>query len=411
MSTVGPLGLESDDLATCVSCGLCLSDCPTYRVSGEEALSPRGRIAAMLAVELGAPIDAGFDQAITTCVQCRACESACPSTVPFGKMMERTREVLARRSTPWWQRLAYRTLEHHRLLVGLTTAGGIAQRAGLIPPAVARRMALPRLPVRQERLQPSGTDVWLFTGCVMDAWQRHVHSATKAVIEATGATVALPGSSASCCGALHVHAGLHDDACRLARRVMAAMPGDSLVLVNSAGCGAALKGYAELLGVEGERFAARVRDVHEWLAQRLDRLPPPIGPRPMVVVQDPCHLRHVQRVEISVRAVLGRYAELLETDDGGRCCGAGGAYSVLQPRLAGRIRDDKVAAIARTGAGVVASANPGCSLWLSAAGLTARHPMELVAELADVANRTPRTARRDLRGMEHPGNTTGQERS
>lgn len=397
MTTVGPLGLESDDLVTCVSCGLCLAHCPTYRVSGEEALSPRGRIAAMLGVETGAPMDAGFEQIIATCVQCRACETACPSSVPFGRMMERTREVLAERSLPRWQRLAYRSLEHHRLLTLLSVAGGLAQRAGLVPGAVARRLALPRLPVRQGVLCPSGGDVWLFTGCVMDAWQRHVHSATQAVIEATGATVALSGPAAPCCGALHVHAGLRRDARRLARRVIAAMPGDAPVLVNSAGCGAALKAYGELLGPEGEGFAARVSDVHEWLAPRLDRLPPPSGPRPTVVVQDPCHLRHVQRAEAPVRAVLGRYADLVELDDDGRCCGAGGAYSILQPGLAGRIRDDKVAAIAHAGAEVVASANPGCSLWLSGAGVAVRHPMELVSELAHLSPQVrPRRKIREL---------------
>src|SRR5205085_8502629 len=109
--------------------------------------------------------------------------------------------------------------------------------------------------------------------------------------------VALPGPGGDCCGALHVHAGLTDEACRLAERVMASMPGDAPVVVDSAGCGAALKDYGRLLGTpEAERFAARVFDVHEWLAARVDALPAPARrlPHP-VAVQDPCHLRHVQR--------------------------------------------------------------------------------------------------------------------
>src|SRR6185437_20460 len=110
-------------------------------------------------------------------------------------------------------------------------------------------------------------DVWLFPGCVMDAWMRDVHRAAIAVLGACGAGVALPsaGAGADCCGALHVHAGLRGEAARLARRVMGAFPGSAPILVDSAGCGAALKDYGHLLGTEeSARFSARVYDIHEW---------------------------------------------------------------------------------------------------------------------------------------------------
>jgi glycolate oxidase iron-sulfur subunit len=160
------------------------------------------------------------------------------------------------------------------------------------------------------------------------------------------------------------------------------MPGEAPILVDSAGCGAMLRDYGRLVGSDdARRFASRVRDVHEWLAERVDELPSPgPGPRPVVAVQDPCHLRHVQRAHLHVRTVLGRYADLVELDDEGLCCGAGGAYSALQPELAGAIRDRKVASIARSGAPVVASANPGCALHLAATGLDVRHPLEIVEE-------------------------------
>jgi glycolate oxidase iron-sulfur subunit len=176
---------------------------------------------------------------------------------------------------------------------------------------------------------------------------------------------------------------------------MAALPGEAPILVDSAGCGAQLKDYGHLLGgPEAEAFGRRVRDVHEWLAERLDRLPaPPTEARPRVAVQDPCHLRHVQRAHLPVRAVLGRFVDLVELDDEGLCCGAGGAYSVLQPELAGGIRDRKLAAIGRSGAGIVASANPGCSLHLAAAGVDARHPLELVADALGRGRGAPETAR------------------
>lgn len=387
------LGLDPTELATCVGCGLCLPHCPTFRITGEEGLSPRGRIDAMRAVEWrGAPIDADFVHFIDTCVQCRGCEPACPSGVPYGHLVEQTTARLAERHavTPRWQRLAFAGLARHRSLLAGSTLLALAQRAGLVP----RRVGLGRLPLRRGRRpvarppQPGATpDVWLYTGCVMDAWMRPTHRATAMLIEAVGATFALSPDRAGCCGALHSHAGLNDGAIALARRTVAAMPGTAPVLVNSAGCGAAMKEYGHLVGTgEAQAFAARVLDVHEWLAARVDELPPAAaGERPRVIVQDPCHLRHVQRAHEPVRTVLGRYYDLVELDDDGLCCGAGGAYSAGQPELAGQIRERKLAALERaraaSGATVVASANPGCAMHLARWG-DVRHPLDLVAVMA-----------------------------
>jgi glycolate oxidase iron-sulfur subunit len=358
------LSVDEDELAACVACGLCLPHCPTYRVTGEESASPRGRIAAMRAVHAGAAADDDFVAFMDRCVQCRGCETACPSSVPFGRLMEGTRATL---TTGRLRRAALSALGHHRVVLVGSSALAVLQRIGLVP----GRLGLPRLTVRRPRLRASGTDVWLFTGCVMDAWLRPVHVATQRVIEATGATVALPGPGAACCGALHTHAGLRDDGHRFAEQALAAMPGDAPILVNSAGCGAQLK-----------EFSPRVLDIHEWLAPRvgllsLKRLPY------RVAVQDPCHLRHVQKAHMPVRTVLAPVVELAELDDEGLCCGAGGVYSITQPALAGAVRDLKVAAIERTGATVVVSANPGCMLHLRAAGLDVRHPIELLAEALD----------------------------
>ena len=188
-----------------------------------------------------------------------------------------------------------------------------------------------------------------------------------------------------------MHAGLHDEAVSLAERVMASMPGDAPILVNSAGCGASMKDYGTLVGTaDARRFSARVLDISEWLADRLDRLPAATGRRPTVIVQDPCHLRHVQRAHQPVRAVLGHVAEVVELDDDGLCCGAGGAYSALQPELAALVRDRKVGAIGRAAIGsddvVVASANPGCSMHLAAAlDVPVRHPVDIVADALGVA--------------------------
>lgn len=387
----GPLDLDADTLNACVSCGLCLPHCPTYRVTGREIASPRGRITAMRAVEsFEMPIDDDFRAAMEECVSCRGCEAACPSGVQFGQLMESTRAALpkprsyARRIGEW---LGYAVvLPRHWLLLACTWGAWLGQRLRLVP----ARVGLPRLSAgslsRPLDVPVGGTpEAWIFTGCVMDAWLRDTHRSAARVMRAAGARIARPPASAACCGALHLHAGREAEARALAQRVIASMPGDAPVVVDSAGCGAAMKEYAHLLGTpEAIAFSARVRDFSEWLAQRPALRLRATGTR--VVVQDPCHLRHVQKTHPAVRTVLGPAYELVETADEGLCCGAGGAYSVTQRDLSGRILDRKVAAL-RTAAGradpIVASANPGCMVQLRGAGVDARHPADLIAEALD----------------------------
>jgi glycolate oxidase iron-sulfur subunit len=404
----GILPVDEDELVACVACGLCLPHCPTYRVSGLEQLSPRGRIAAMRAVELeGAPFDAAFRFTMETCVQCRGCEAACPSTVPFGHLIEGANEALAahptsrhearrapRRAAEW---VGFRlVLPRHWLLLAVSWVLLVAQRLHLVP----RSLGLPRISARSLHTplvaDPAPIDAYLFPGCVMDAWQRDVHRAATEVMHATGARVGLPGAGSDCCSALHTHAGRIGQARKLARRVIASMPGDAPVVVDSAGCGAAMKDYGRLLGTPAAHaFAARVRDFSEWVASQ-----PPLALRDLdatVVVQDPCHLRHVQRAQSAVRTVLAPAYRLRETADDGLCCGAGGAYAVRERELAGQIRDRKVAAL-RVAAGdtgdhlVVVSANPGCAMHLGAAGLDVRHPAELLAQALPRPEPEPRDA-------------------
>jgi glycolate oxidase iron-sulfur subunit len=374
------LGIDSEDLASCVSCGLCLPHCPTYRVTQEESASPRGRIALMRQAESTGLIDQNFVGFMDACIQCRGCETACPAGVPFGSMMETTREALAQQTSyqPWWRRWGYRILGCPNILTVGSRALAVLQKLKLLPP----KLALPKIPLMQARLVPSGEDVWLFTGCVMDAWMRDTHRATQRVIEATGAGVSFPDKRAACCGALHVHAGLTEEARRLARRTMGAFPGEAPILVDSAGCGAQLKEYGNLLNTpDAHKFSQRVLDVHEWLVNHLDELPTAHADPPRIAIQDPCHLRHVQQSHDPVRAVLARYADPVILDDDGLCCGAGGAYSMLYPDTAAAIRERKIESINRAQVKEVASANPGCLLHLQAGGMTVRHPMEIVDDL------------------------------
>src|SRR5262249_50742684 len=157
-----------------------------------------------------------------------------------------------------------------------------------------------------------------------------------------------PGPGGDCCGALHLHAGRERQAKALARRVIASCAGDAPVVVDSAGCGAAMKEYGTLLGTDEARaFSRRGRDFAQWCTER--RAPAVRATGQAVVVQDPCHLRHVQKAHAAVRTLLGNAYDLVETADEGLCCGAGGAYSALQPELSHEIRDRKVAAIRAVG--------------------------------------------------------------
>ena len=401
-TTRGPLHLDAEELVACVSCGLCLPHCPTYRVTGSEIASPRGRIAAMRLVELeGRPIDTEFETAMQECVQCRGCEVACPSAVQFGHLMESTRAALhergeavspARQVAEW---VAYRLLlPVHLLLLGATWLAWLGQRLRLVP----RHLGLPQLSARSIATaldvgRGGAPTAWCFTGCVMDAWLRDIRLSTVKVMRAGGATVARPGSGGDCCGALHLHGGREHEARRLARRVIASMPGDAPVVVNSAGCGAAMKDYGRLLDTpEAKEFSARVCDFSEWVAEQAALPVRDMGTT--VVVQDPCHLRHVQRAHGAVRTVLSPAYSLVETTDDGLCCGAGGAYALLQPELATHIRDRKAGALrdaAGTDRPIVVSANPGCMLHLRQAGLDVRHPADLLA--AALGSKPPEDAR------------------
>ncbi len=390
MGWVTPHAPTKPELDACVQCGLCLPYCPTFRLTGDETASPRGRLTAMAAVADGiAPVDAAFEEMMGFCLQCRACEAVCPSLVPFGRAMEGARaEVAAQRPSP--ARRARHTalgMLGSRVAMKLATLGAaLAQRLRAerwLPERLGRGLTgLRRLPVRPPTVrggdwpavgEQTGTAA-LLAGCVMDPWFLDVHLATIGVLRRAGYRVVVPGGQ-TCCGALAAHDGAAEQAERLAASNAAAFAGFDLVVTDSAGCGAHLKD----LGMPA-------RDVTEVVAAAITtgRLPalPPRGAA--VAIQDPCHLRHAQRVTAEPRAVLRAAGyEVRETDPAGLCCGAAGVYSLLRPRTAAELGERKAAQVRATGASVVASANPGCEMQLRAfLGPRYRiaHPVELYAE-------------------------------
>ena len=407
--------IRPDELSTCISCGLCLNDCPTFRVLGDEADSPRGRIALMrtLVSVRGTP-DPSLVEHLEACLVCRACETACPSGVPFGILMEGAREILHERvRPPLLARLALRiglgTVADPRRL-GLATrlvrlyqrlgVRALAHRLGLVPRALRDAEAL--LPARIDaayelRDEPAiGEErhhIAFFAGCVMRTAFGATDRATVRVLRKNGCRVLVPRAQV-CCGALHAHAGEADGSRALARRNIEAFEasGATIILVNAAGCGAQLKGYGVLLRDDAawrdraERFAVRVRDVTEFLAANFVASPRPLRLR--VAYQDACHLAHGQKVRRQPRALLAAIPQvtIVELGDGERCCGSAGTYNLTHRDVADELGQMKASAIRNVNPDVVVTANPGCLLQISAhleragARIPVRHIMDLLDE-------------------------------
>ncbi|MBI3790165.1 MAG: 4Fe-4S dicluster domain-containing protein, partial [Gemmatimonadetes bacterium] len=404
-----PLARELDGLDRCVHCCFCLTACPTYLALEDENDSPRGRLVMMRALAEGtvALDDAGIGTHLDRCLGCRGCETACPSGVPYGALLEATRATIAHaRPLPLVARLLLAVFAHAWLRVPamavarLLRASGLAALGARLPGRVGQASAMlastaPALPrPGASRVQVAGApgDVALLHGCVMDGLFAHVHDATRTVLAANGyALRAAPGQG--CCGALHAHAGDHAGAQALARTNIAAFEasGAAFVAVNSAGCGAMCKEYGHLLAddaawaARARAFGARVRDVSELLASAG---PARGGALPLTVTCDqPCHLQHAQRLVAEparvIDAVPGLAVRTLADAD--QCCGSAGIYNLVEPDVAARVLAPKLAAIAATGAPLVASGNPGCHMHIGAglvrSGSTARvvHPVELLA--------------------------------
>jgi len=387
------------ELDSCVTCGLCLPHCPTYRLTGDETASPRGRLAAMAAVADGfAEVDEKFAEMMGFCLQCRACETACPSLVPFGRAMEGARAEVAAQVPDRAGRL-------RRLVVGRLIAVRRLVRLATWIAAGAQRLRLDRLggPVRRlvglRRLSPGTRPTlgraWpaigprrgraaLLSGCVMDPWFPDVHRATVAVLRRAGYDVEAPRSQ-TCCGALAAHEGAVGDARRMAARNVSAFARYDVVVTNAAGCGAHLREYANWAG-EGANLAERVVDVTDLVARLIDEgsLPEAAPTGRTVAIQDPCHLRHAQRIVAAPRRVVAAAGhDVVDLDPSGRCCGAAGFYTVTHPEASSALGRQKADQIAAAGAAIVASANPGCEIQLrtyAAAGVRVAHPIELYAE-------------------------------
>jgi len=366
--------LSDDDLATCVHCGLCLDACPTFRVTGLETESPRGRIYLMTQWKRETlPFDEEQVRHIDLCLGCRTCEAVCPSGVPYGRIIEAGRADVERlrRPTPkrTLSRVALRQLLAHP--ARLRAAGAMTRAAQAVKLTSLMRAGrqLPRL--RPQFRRPAGNfapaigarkhRVAFLVGCVMPVLYPQSHDAAVRLLQLAGCEVWFPPGE-RCCGALFAHNGDMESAERLRdanTRTYLAGQFDALV-VDSAGCGAHLKDfYPDLKG--------RVRDITEWLAE-IGLPAPKKDVRLRVTYQDACHLAHAQRIKKQPRDLIRSLpgVELIEMRHPDICCGAAGLYSTLEPSMSNRILQQKMGDLLSTRADVVVTANPGCEMQLGA---------------------------------------------
>ncbi|MDF2924916.1 MAG: hypothetical protein K0R57_3830 [Paenibacillaceae bacterium] len=427
--------MNYDELSNCIRCGFCLPACPTYRETGLEAASPRGRLALMkAAVDGHMPADDELRKQLDLCLGCRACEPACPSGVQYGGLLEQAKEAIEDRTThplwiEWIRKAAFKHLfvnqKRMRLLGGsiafyqksglqwLTRKLGLLhilpdhmrQMEAILPPAsssgVARELGT-FIPARGKKRGTAG----MFSGCIMDILFLETNKNTVMLLAEVGFDVVIPPGQ-NCCGALHAHSGEGEGARGLAVNNIRAFKEAQvdIIVSNAGGCGAMLKEYGHLLhhgkdGVTREDaiwFSDRVKDVSEVLDSiaPLDDLGELEG---RVTYQGSCHLQNVMKVKNPPRQVIRgirgvSYVELHESD---RCCGSAGIYNVVQPVMAGGIIDEKMVHVKRTQADILVTSNPGCLLQMKhgihKAGLDkemrAVHLVDLVAEARGNAARS-----------------------
>jgi glycolate oxidase iron-sulfur subunit len=416
---LGEKGPGREAAEDCVHCGFCLPACPTWHNWQEEMDSPRGRIDLFKAVCDGrTPMTPGVVAHFDRCLGCMACVTACPSGVRYDHVIEDARArvehahrrdgydrvhrgaIFALFTRPRLLRLAALFLwlwqvsglsALVRRLGLLRFSRRLAQLEALAPPLAAADVfaRLPRrVPARGEARLRAG----LLGGCVQRVFFPAVNAATLRVLAAEGVEVVVPRGQ-GCCGALSLHAGRDGEALRLARELVERFEQEELdvVVVNAAGCGSHLKDLAHLFQDDAEflprarAFAAKVRDVTELLAS----LPPRATRTPLrarVAYHSPCHLGHAQRIGEAPRSLLRGIpgVELIEIPDGEQCCGSAGVYNLVQPASAAEIGRRKADAVLSTGATLLASANPGCTLHISrmlaerGASIEAAHPVQIL---------------------------------
>lgn len=406
----------------CVHCGFCLATCPSYRVIGKEMDSPRGRIYLMDAINQGeAAIDNTTTQHFDSCLGCLACVTTCPSGVQYDRLLAATRPQIERNQTrslpdrlirtlifnlfPYPNRLRtflpplwlYQKFGLQKLIrnTGILKkfAPRLAAMEAILPQitTLAPHNNLPEvIPARGEKRYRVG----MILGCVQRLFFSPVNEATARVLTANGCEVVIPRQG--CCAALPAHQGQEAQAQALARQMIDSFIAEDLdaIIINAAGCGHTLKEYGHIMANDdeykekAEQFADKVKDVQEFLAEieLTAELHSLAAEELTLVYQDACHLLHGQKISVQPRQLLRKIpgVKLREPRDASLCCGSAGIYNMLQPETADELGKQKADNLVNTGASLIASPNPGCSLQiqkhleLKGSQVKILHPIELL---------------------------------
>jgi glycolate oxidase iron-sulfur subunit len=381
-------------LGACVHCGFCTATCPTYRLLGDELDGPRGRIYLIKQVLEGKEVTARTQMHLDRCLTCRSCESTCPSGVQYGRLADIGRKVVEQRvQRPLGQRLVRAALKE------------VLPRKWLFTPAMKTGQLLrPMLPKSIQGKVPARQDAgaWprtsharkmlLLDGCVQPAMAPNINASAARVLDALGVQLVV-APRAGCCGAIRYHlndqqGGLDD----MRRNIDAWWPlleeGAEAIVMTSSGCGSTVKEYGHMLrndpvyAAKAARVSALTRDLSEILpefeAELAARLKGKTGQR--VAYHPPCTLQHGQQIRGKVEGILrSAGVDVTLCDDSHLCCGSAGTYSVLQPELSHKLRDDKVAKLEATGAAMIVSANVGCQTHIqSGTDTPVQHWIELI---------------------------------
>jgi glycolate oxidase iron-sulfur subunit len=406
------LASEYDNMLACIRCGLCLTSCPTYVLSLEEAEGPRGRVGMARALAEGnLQLTPDLVEHELNCLVCDACSAVCPAGVHMDPLQVVLRSRISQPSQSAkvlrafvfaWLFMDMRRFRLLARMLWLYQRSGVqwlARHLGILRAlglASAERL-LPRIPSSFVVPDDSVGDVAFFAGCVMSTALAEVDRATLRVLQRAGHSVANPKAQ-GCCGALHAHGGDLPRAIELARRNIEAFEStQGPIVVNSAGCGAMLKDYGHHLRADpawaarAEAFSRRVRDLSEVLTPESLATTRHEQPPQKIVYQDACHLLHAQRISRQPRDLLRDVAgvELVEIGEAGLCCGSAGVYNVTNPRQSRELQQRKVTNILKADPDVVVTANPGCLLQLQA-GLDERGSPVRVRHLAEVLDQATR---------------------
>ncbi len=385
-------------LRTCIHCGLCLNDCPTYRTTGNEAESPRGRL--MILREILDPLP-GMDLEvqrgpIDRCLGCRACESVCPSGVPYGRLLEEGRSRLddpEERNHRIVRMISRYVLPHRRRLMSMVLLGRLARLSRIPSGSFARLLAtMPSRRPHWPRLSgPRHGRVAVLAGRAQPVFSPGVLPATLKLIRAVGEEPFVPEHQ-GCCGALAAHVGDRERAKEMGRAFIECFESAESIVIPSAGCSAHVRAFGELFAddpeyaVRAAEVADRAQDLVVWLAERADRLQLNPDSR-RVVFQRPCHLRHAQKVDGAAEGLLLRVGgvKVLQSPRADLCCGSAGTWSMQYPEMASRRRDEKMADLLVHGPELILTANPGCELFLDGAGgeIEVQHLAEYLAGRID----------------------------